>query len=62
MLFFDLVTVTLAFKFVQAGTKHIFHVICRKSVQQFPRYFIHNQKKPQTDGPKTEPSAVHCMW
>jgi len=29
-----------------------------KSVQRFPRYFIH--KKPQT-APKTEPCAAHCV-
>jgi len=33
--------------------------IWRKSVQWFPRYFIHN-KKSQTV-PKAEPYAVHCM-
>jgi len=32
----------------------------RKSVQRFPRYYIHKQKKSQT-APKTERYAVHCV-
>jgi len=32
-----------------------------KSVQRFPRYFIHKQKHRLT-APKTEPSAIHCVW
>jgi len=34
--------------------------IWRKSVQRFPRYFIHKQKTHRLTAPKTEPSAVHC--
>jgi len=35
--------------------------IWRKSVQRFPRYLIHKQKKHRLTAAKTEPSAVHCV-
>jgi len=46
----------------ERGTKHVFTMwIWRKSVQLFPRYFIHKQNNHRLTAPKTEPSAFHCV-
>jgi len=43
----SLLTLTLTFKVVRGGTKHIFRANLAQSVQRFQRYFIHKQTNAQ---------------
>jgi len=49
-------------KCIRARTKHIFRVNLAHIRSAVPEIFRTHQKSHRMTVPKTEPSAVHCMW